>query len=394
MRPSAFRLPRQRLISLCLTAAASAAVAISSASSATPAIRRTHVLRAVRVVSGLQMPLYVAAEPGDTSRIYVVEQRGIVRVLERGTLQPKPFLDLSDEVLRRGEGGLLSIVFQRHDGVRYLFADYAQRDLKIDIVRYPIVEGRPDRSRGRLLLQLPAGPSPHHFGGQLAVGPDGSLYISAGDGGYRRSLWPVAGCAKMSTCPDLIDPYGNAQNLHVLRGKLIRLNPYETHPHPQIVGYGLRNPWRFSFDRSGNIYIGDVGWNLREEVDYLPRGWSGLANFGWSVYEGDQRLPGAKTTLNSAGTLVHPLTVYDHSNDNCSIVGGYVYEGRLDPSLRGRYVYGDFCSGRIWSLLVADGKATDIRVEAPRLRGLDSFGEDASGELYAVTAQGSVFQLR
>jgi glucose/arabinose dehydrogenase len=159
----------------------------------------------------------------------------------------------------------------------------------------------------------------------------------------------------------------------------------------QIVAYGLRNPWRFSWDRAtADLYIGDVGQGSWEEIDYRPKGATGLANYGWAVYEGRAHFKNARLT--ERGVLVGPIVVYSH-DEGCSVTGGYVYRGAAVPSARGRYFYGDFCSGRIWSLRVAAGKATDVRTEPMDVSGLSSFGEDARGELYAVSLEGRVYKL-
>ena len=207
-------------------------------------------------------------------------------------------------------------------------------------------------------------PYPNHNGGQLQFGPDGYLYVGMGDGGSGG------------------DPENRSQNLKSRLGKLLRYKAGRW----QIAAYGLRNPWRFSFDRvTGALWIGDVGQDTWEEVDRVPRGF-GLTNFGWRVWEGRSRYTPGQTP-SPPGKLVFPVWVYHHGDDGCSITGGYVYRGKSVPAMRGRYVFGDFCSGKVWSY--SGGKATQF-ASVPQL---SSFGEDAAGELYATSLNGQIFKL-
>lgn len=179
----------------------------------------------------------------------------------------------------------------------------------------------------------------------------------------------------------------------MLLGKLFRLDVRASSPQPDIVAYGLRNAWRFSFAPNGDVVIGDVGWNTAEEIDVLRSG-SGLVNFGWSVYEGRGARAGAVPALNPQGRLVAPAFTYrTRFAGNCAITGGYVYRGRAVPSLRGRYVFGDYCGGTVWSVRLANGVASGLRVEPVRVPDLVSFGEDARGELYAVSRRGGVYRF-
>jgi hypothetical protein len=189
------------------------------------------------------------------------------------------------------------------------------------------------------------------------------------------------------------DPGNRAQNLNIRLGKLLRLNVDKRGARWQVAGYGLRNPWRFSWDRlTHDLYIGDVGQNAWEEVDYRPRSQlNALANYGWNVYEGRARYRSAQP--NGAGRLVPPVFVYDHGQ-GCSITGGYVYRGKSILSAHGRYFYGDYCSGTIWSLRTAKGKLLGgVRREPFKVSNLSSFGEDAAGELYATSLDGTVYKL-
>jgi glucose/arabinose dehydrogenase len=174
-------------------------------------------------------------------------------------------------------------------------------------------------------------------------------------------------------------------------GKLLRLDPASGSSTWTIAALGLRNPWRFSFDRAtGDLYVGDVGQNATEEIDVTPRHSSGLENYGWNVYEGKSRY--GENPL-GPGELVFPVFEYHHTDGNCTVVGGFVYRGRARPSVRGRYVFGDYCSGIVWSLRMSGGKATAVRREPFRVSGLTSFGEDSTGELYAASQSGTIYRL-
>ena len=354
--------------------------------SSAPAAKRPKAPYALRVVAKrLAAPLYVTAPSGAPGRLYVVLRRGVVRVIANGRLERQPFLDIHDQVSTDGERGLLSIAFApdyaTSGRVYAVFTDKGSEN-SLRLVEYRAVDDRVDPASARLLVRVPHDDSPYHNGGQLAFGPDGALYMSVGDGGYetddRGRLTP--------------DPHGNAQNLDVLLGKIFRLDTGAAQPRPEIVAYGLRNAWRFSFDAaSGDMIIGDVGWMHEEEVDVLPRA-AGLTNFGWSVYEGRRR--GPTTALNPAGTLVGPALAYANGpKGNCAITGGYVYRGRAVPRLTGRYLFRDYCSGRIWSAAYAEGRLSGRRLEPFKVPGLASFGEDATGELYAVSLKGRVLRF-
>ena len=326
-----------------------------AAGAATGAQTATSV-RVVPVARGLDSPVHVAAPRSEPNRIYIVEQIGRIRVVVNGRLRAAPFLDIRGRVRAGGEQGLLSVTF--HPGYaknRRLYVDYTDVNGHTRVDEY-----RTDRTRTRVLtrtrrqLLFVRQPYPNHNGGQLAFGPDGWLYVGMGDGGAGG------------------DPHNYAQNLGSRLGKLLRINVNTRRPTIQIAGYGLRNPWRFSFDRStGDLYIGDVGQGDWEEIDYTPRRSPGVENYGWDVYEGRARYE--SKAPNSAGRLVFPVHVYGRRGGHCSVTGGFVYRGAAVPALRGRYVFGDFCSGAVWSLRVVRGDATDVRREAVRLGPLPSF---------------------
>jgi glucose/arabinose dehydrogenase len=299
----------------------------------------------------------------------------VIRVIVSGRLRAAPFLDIRSQVTSGGEQGLLSVAFHPNFAKNHRFyVDYTDRNGDTRVVEYRTNKAGTTgvRSTARELLFVRQ-PYANHNGGQLAFGPDGLLYIGMGDGGSGG------------------DPENRSQNLSQRLGKLLKMNATARGAQPQIDGYGLRNPWRFSFDRAnGDLYIGDVGQGEWEEIDYVARRDTGIKNFGWNVYEGDARY--SDNPLNPAGTLTPPVRVYSHSL-GCSVTGGFVYRGRAVPSARGRYFYGDYCSGRIWSLKIVNGRATDVRQESQRLPDLSSFGEDVRGELYAVTLNGRLYRL-
>lgn len=335
-----------------------------------------------RVAKGLRQPVYVTSAPGEPGRLYVVLRPGTVRVLERGRLSRGFVLDLRRRVQTFGEMGLLSIAFHpsyASNGLVYAFFNDQGDEKWVTVAEYHVQDRQVEPASERVLVRVSHQESPFHNGGQLQFGPDGKLYAAVGDGGYTTEggLKP--------------DPHGNAQNLGVLLGKIFRLDVGLPSPAPEIVAYGLRNPWRFSFAPGGDMVIGDVGWNRVEELDVLRPG-EGLVNFGWSVFEGRDRRPNAGS-LNSAGRLVGPAHTYPTGRrGNCSIVGGYVYRGRI-PRLRDRYVFGDYCSGRIWSVRISGGQASRRRLEPVKLPGLVSFGEDGAGELYAVSIRGNLYRF-
>jgi glucose/arabinose dehydrogenase len=325
---------------------------------------------------GFDSPLYVTAPSSEPGRLYVVEQPGVIRVLVNGRLRAKPFLDIRSLVKSGGEQGLLSVAFHpRYARNHRFFVDYTDRNGDTRVVEY--------RSNGTVALPRTAHgllfvdqPFDNHNGGQLQFGPDGRLYVGMGDGGSGG------------------DPGNRAQNLNVRLGKLLRLNVDKRGARWQVAGYGLRNPWRFSWDRlTHDLYIGDVGQNAWEEVDLrTPRQQRALNNYGWRVWEGRARFTSGQQ-VNPRGVLVFPLVVYSHSQ-GCSITGGYVYRGKAVSSARGRYFYGDFCSGTIWSLRTSRGKlASAPRREPFSVSNLSSFGEDAAGELYATSLDGTVYKL-
>jgi glucose/arabinose dehydrogenase len=321
-------------------------------------------VRLVTVATGLDSPVDVAAIPG-TAKLAVVEKTGRVLVLTDGHPAQRPLLDLRGKVSEGSEQGLLSIAFSpRYTTNGLAYVDYTDLDGNTHVAE---LDTRSGSLRTILFVHQPFA---NHNGGALAFGPDGVLYVGMGDGGSEG------------------DPEGNGQNRASLLGKILRLDVAKPNPRPQMYAYGLRNPWRFSFDpATGDLWIGDVGQNRYEEVDHLPAGMPPGANLGWNAYEG--RAVYKRQPIDRS-QLVWPVAVYPHT-EGCSITGGYVYRGREVPALRGRYVYGDFCSGRIWSLPAGGGGPQLLAL--PRLEGLSSFGLDARSELYATTLGGRVLRF-
>jgi glucose/arabinose dehydrogenase len=329
------------------------------------------------LASGFEEPTFVGASRSEPGRLYVVEKRGLIRVLVNGRARPEPFLDIRNLVGSSGsEQGLLSVAFHPKYGRNHRFyVDYTDRNGDTRVVEYRSDGTRALAGTARQLLFVDQ-PYANHNGGQLQFGPDGRLYVGMGDGGSGG------------------DPGNRAQNVAVRLGKLLRLNVVHAGASWQVAGYGLRNPWRFSWDRrTGDLYIGDVGQNAWEEVDVrTPAQQRVLSNYGWRVWEGRSRYtPGQG--VNARGRLVFPIAVYSHGGGRCSVTGGYVYRGKAVPSARGRYFYGDYCSGDIWSLRATSGKLRSLRRESFRVPELSSFGEGATGELYAVSLQGAIYRL-
>jgi glucose/arabinose dehydrogenase len=325
--------------------------------------------------SGLVQPTHVAAPRSEPTRLYVVELAGRIRVLVRGRLRAEPFLDIRNLVTSGGEQGLLSVAFHpRYAQNRRFYVNYTDQRGDTRVVEYRSDGTRAIEGSRRELLFVDQ-PYANHNGGQLAFGPDGRLWVGMGDGGSGG------------------DPRNVAQNMSSLLGKLLAIDVDENDPEPRIMALGLRNPWRFSFDRrTGDLYLGDVGQNSWEEVDYVPRrNLRRLRNFGWDVYEGHAVYE--RKARNPAGVLVRPIRVYPLSGGHRAVSGGFVYRGSDFPATRGRYFYGDFGSGTVWSLRMIGGKVRQFRREPFRVSQLASFGEDARGELYLVSLGGRIYRL-
>jgi glucose/arabinose dehydrogenase len=355
-----------------LTAVATVLAGVTLATGA-PAASEPQALGPRPVVSGLDSPVGVTAPRNEPGRLYVVEQEGTIRVVVRGRLRSEPFLDIRRLVRSGGEQGLLGVAFHpRYASNRRFYVNYTDYNGNLNVVEYRSngLRGLPASAR-RVFFQRD--PYPNHNGGHLAFGPDGQLYIGTGDAGAGG------------------DPENRAQNMGSLFGKMLRIDVNTRGARPAIVANGLRNPWRYSFDRAnGDLYIGDVGQGELEEINYVPRrAWSaGLINYGWDVYEGRSRY---EDKALGPGRLVQPVAQYGRGL-GYSVTGGHVYRGS-NRSLGGRYFYGDYGSGIVWSLKIAGGRATSLRRERFRIPNVTSFGEDAAGELFAVSHGGTLYRL-
>lgn len=363
---------------------------------ATPAAAAAPAAAGVKLVSvgKFNMPLYVTAPPKDLRRVMVVQQGGRISVVRDGKTLSKPFLDISSRVTAGGEQGLLGLAFApdyAKSGLFYIY--FTRRDGKQEVAelrRATSDRASASSSRSVLVMDDPEG---NHNGGQLNFGPDGLLYIGTGDGGGAG---------------DQHGTIGNAQNLGSLLGKILRIDPrrsgskaYSVPASNPFVGragarrevysYGLRNPWRFSFDRiGGDLIIGDVGQDKVEEIDFTSIAQARGGNFGWRVREGDRQF-----SNESIDGAIEPVIVRTHDEGWCSVTGGYVVRDPALPSLRGKYLYGDFCEGKIYGArLSSSGASGNARVAGlPQIPALSSFGEDARGRIYVVSLGGAVGRI-
>ena len=342
------------------------------------------------VVTGLSFPLFLTTPPGDSNRLFVVERGGRIRIVKNGTLLAAAFLDLSSRITSGGEQGLLGLAFHpqyAQNGV--LVVNYTNPNGDTRVSRFT-VSSDPDRADGgseQVILGV-GQPFTNHNAGMVAFGPDGFLYIALGDGGSGG------------------DPQGNGQDPTTLLGSILRVdidggtpyaippsNPFATSStfRPEIWAYGLRNPWRFSFDRlNGDLYIADVGQSAREEINVQPAASAGGENYGWDIMEGSicfSPSPGCNQT-----GLTLPVLDYNHTQ-GCSVTGGYVYRGAAIPAIQGRYFYADFCGGWIRSFRYQNGQVSEDTQWFSQVGSITSFGEDAVGELYVTVSSGSVYKI-
>jgi glucose/arabinose dehydrogenase len=344
-------------------------------------------------IGDFEEPLYVTQPPGEQRDLYVVERGGKILVVRDGQVLSTPFLDVGNRIATGfNEQGLLSMAFApEYPKSGRFYVNYTDTDGDVRLIEYTRADGAApvaDPGSARLLIGIEHSGNDNHNGGLVQFGPDGTLYFSIGDGGGSG------------------DPERNSQNLGSLLGKLLRIdptprggkpygvprdNPFVDRPgaRPEIFEYGLRNPWRYSFDSANDaLLIADVGQDSFEEVDYLPRGQQSGANLGWSAFEGtarfndDQQAPGA----------VPPILTYGRDR-GCSITGGYLVRDRRLANLFGRYIYGDFCLGELRSFIPALPRAKDDKALGTTVPALSSFGVDNAGRVYATSLEGPVYRI-
>ena len=348
------------------------------------------------VVGGLTDPVAITSTGDGSGRLFITQQTGQIVIYDGTHILPAPFLDISRLIASGSEQGLLSVAFHPQYATNgFFYVDYTRKsDGATVIARYHVPPGNPnvaDPASAQPLLTI-AQPESNHNGGQLQFGPDGYLYIGMGDGGGAD---------------DQHGTIGNGQDLSQLLGKLLRIDvdhgsPYAIPPgnpfvdgnpntRDEIWAYGLRNPWRFSFDRqTGDLFIGDVGQSSREEIDFHAAGSAGGQNYGWRLMEGSLCHP-VTSTCNSNHSLTLPILEYNtHDGGTCAVTGGYRYRGARFPQLWGVYFYADYCSGQIWGATSA-GNGTwtaDPLLDTDAF--ISTFGEDQAGELYFADRAGGV----
>ena len=373
--------------------AASGSAVVVAGGAATLAVRYATVRLTLQEVANASAPIFATAPAGDT-RLFVVERAGRIRILAGGTFRTTAFLDIAARVSTAGEGGLLSMAFDPdYANNGYLYVDFVTTGGDIAIERFR-VSANPDVADPTPLriLTIPHPVNINHYGGLVAFGPDGMLYVGTGDGGGAG------------------DPPGNARNPSVLLGKLLRIdvrgantaqpyavpadNPFagRVDRRGEIWALGLRNPWRYAFDADTNrLYVADVGQDRREEIDVVDARQAGL-DFGWNTVEGTLCYP--SDPCNRDG-LVAPLLDYAHdASGGCSITGGFVYRGSAIPALAGRYFYSDFCGGWLRSLVVRDGAAAErVDWNIGNVGNIVSFGRDGRGELYLLSSTGRIYRI-
>ena len=344
-----------------------------------------------RIASGFSQPIGLVAAHDGTGRLFVIEQQGRIRILDRaGNVQPGVFLDVTSKVACCGEQGLLGLAFHpQYEANGFFFVNYTDRSGDTVVSRYRVSSDPSvaDAASESVLLRVDQ-PFSNHNGGHLLFGPDGFLYIGLGDGGSGG------------------DPGNRAQNLGDLLGKMLRIdvsgngaytipsdNPFLgiAGARPEIWSYGLRNPWRYSFDRdTGDLWIADVGQGEWEEINFQPAASSGGENYGWRRMEGNHCFNPSSGC--DTGSLVRPVAEYNHDRGRCSVTGGYVYRGPGYPAMRGLYIYGDFCSGTIFTTRRAGSTfETSVAVESGRT--ISSFGEAEDGELYLTDYSGAIYRV-
>ena len=359
----------------------------------------TAEVRLEPVVSSLTQPTSVVSAEDGSGRLFITQKTGLLRIVENGNVLATPFLDLTSAVSTDSERGLLGVAFHPDYAQNgRFFVNYTRQDGATVIAEFAVSSDPnvADPASEKVLLTIPQ-PYSNHNGGNLVFGPDGYLYIGTGDGGAGG------------------DPQGNGQNKDALLGKLLRIdvdsapsgepygipadNPFvgSGDARPEVWAYGLRNPWRFSFDReTGDLWIADVGQNAFEEVDYQPADSKGGEDYGWNIMEADSCYNDAAPT-SPLGTcaeqgLVKPVLEYSHGEGQ-SITGGYVYRGERVPALQGHYIYGDFSSGTIWSAAAQGDGSYQSTTLLDSGFNVVAFGEDESGELYVADFSGTLYRF-
>jgi glucose/arabinose dehydrogenase len=343
-----------------------------------------------KTADGYNKPLYLTHAGDGSDRIFIVEQRGVIWILDKDRRQIEtPYLDISARVRSGGEQGLLGLAFHpqyRENGLFYVH--YSDKKGDTVISRFKVSEN-PDRANGdsEEIIMTAEQPYSNHNGGQIAFGPDGYLYIGLGDGGSGG------------------DPLGNGQNTDTLLGAILRIdvdgentynipagNPFKEpeNGRPEIWTFGLRNPWRFSFDRlTGDLYIGDVGQNQWEEINHQDADNPGGENYGWNQMEGSHCYKAGCASV----AYTPPVAEYSH-REGCSVTGGYVYRGAIAQNLDGIYIYGDYCSGRIWTLQRLETGQWESKTWLDTSFAISSFGEDGAGEIYVIDHGGGVYRIK
>jgi len=372
-------------------------------------------LKAKLIAKNFEKPLYITNYPNNNDKLLVIEQEGIIQIIENNIISETPFLDISNRVhqpLYPGdEMGMLGLAFDPNfNKNNNFYVNYVDRDGFTIISRFIVNKNLGDKNSEQILIKLKQ-PYPNHNGGFIEFGADNYLYIGIGDGG------------------SVGDPENRAQNLSNLFGTILRIdvsnhknykipkdNPFYNSNKfkSEIWHYGLRNPWRFSFDKeTGDMYIGDVGQNNWEEIDFQPSDSQGGMNFGWKILEGTHCYPDDDKNCSTEGTV---LPLFEYPNDanyiktiigikqkkmqGCSVTGGYVYRGKNKPELYGRYFFGDYCTGKVWSLNNNNGNIEVIEHTQELLETmnkkqfyLSSFGEDEDGELYLINYSGEIYSI-
>lgn len=329
--------------------------------------------------SGFDRPVDVQVANDASGRVFIIEKYGAIRIFQSGQLLDEPFLNIDDRVNdSSNEMGLLGLAFHPdYEQNGFFYVNYTGEGGHTRISRFQAEGNVADPASEKVLLFIEQ-PYPNHNGGALAFGPDGYLYAAMGDGG-------LAG-----------DPQKNGQNTKTLLGKLLRIDVNNGDPYSipsdnpfgnEVWAYGIRNPWRMSFDSAtGDLWFGDVGQGVWEEIDYLSAGSPGGANFGWSILEGNAEYDGS-----AQPGMIPPAIEYDHSEGGCSVTGGYVYRG-LMSEWQGIYIYGDYCSGFVWAALPsADGFQSQLIMRSGLT--ITSFGQDELGEVYLASDNGNVYKL-